>query len=112
MTQLTEEKIANFTESAIAETETQESAIIMPFEYGEDEHYYVEQLGQIKKKPFYSFLKRTFDIVASLIGLIVAAIPMLIIAILIKLSSKGIESGKASLKTFYENAILQIWKYL
>ncbi len=89
MTQLTEERIPESTDAAIIETEMQEPTIIMPFEYGEDEHYYVEQLGQIKKKPFYSFLKRTFDIVASLIGLIIAAIPMLIIAILIKLSSKG-----------------------
>lgn len=35
------------------------------------------------------FLKRFFDIVVSLIGLIVAAVPMLIIAIAVKLDSKG-----------------------
>ncbi len=84
MTQVVEETVANITLP-----ETQEAAIIMPFEYGEDEHYYVEQLGEINKKPFYSFLKRAFDIFASLIGLILAAIPMLIIAIVIKCSSKG-----------------------
>lgn len=35
------------------------------------------------------FIKRLFDIILSLIGLIVAAIPMLIIAIAIKIDSKG-----------------------
>ena len=35
------------------------------------------------------FIKRLFDIIFSLIGLIVAAIPMLIIAIAIKIDSKG-----------------------
>lgn len=63
--------------------------VVMPFEYAEDEHYYVEDLGVLKKKPFYSFVKRTFDIFASLFGLIICAIPMLIIAIAIKCSSKG-----------------------
>ena len=84
MTQMVEETVADITLP-----ETQEAAIIMPFEYGEDEHYYVEQLGKVEKKPFYSFLKRSFDILASFIGLIFAAIPMLIIAIVIKCSSKG-----------------------
>ena len=35
------------------------------------------------------FLKRVFDIVLSLVGLIVALIPMLFIAIAIKIDSKG-----------------------
>ncbi|MBE5753570.1 MAG: sugar transferase [Clostridiales bacterium] len=61
----------------------------MPFSYRDDEHYYVEDLGVIKKKPFYSFVKRSFDIVVSLLGLIVMALPMLVIAIAIKLNSKG-----------------------
>jgi len=63
--------------------------IILPYEYAEDEHYYVENLGEIKKKPFYDFLKRTMDIVCSLLGLIVAALPMLIIAIVVKCTSRG-----------------------
>lgn len=78
--QLTEEKV---NEQKPAEE------VIMPFEYREDEHYYIESLGKIKKKPFYSFFKRAFDIVASFLGLIVVAIPMLIIAIAIKCTSKG-----------------------
>ena len=63
--------------------------IIMPFEYGDDEHYYVESLGEIEKKPFYDFIKRVMDISLSLFGLIVAAIPMIIVAILVKATSKG-----------------------
>lgn len=35
------------------------------------------------------FLKRTFDIIVSLLGLIICAIPMLFIAIAIKIDSKG-----------------------
>ena len=41
--------------------------------------------GEVYKK----YIKRLFDIIISLFGIIIAAIPMLIIAILIKLDSKG-----------------------
>ena len=41
--QLTEEKV---NEQKPAEE------VIMPFEYREDEHYYIESLGKIKRKPF------------------------------------------------------------
>ena len=62
---------------------------VMPFEYLHDEIYPVEKLGNLKKKPFYSFVKRVFDIFASIFGLTIMAIPMLIIAIAIKCDSKG-----------------------
>ncbi len=39
---------------------------------------------EFKAKPFYSFLKRAFDIVVSMLALIVLALPFLIIAILIR----------------------------
>lgn len=61
--------------------------IILPFE--KEGEFFVEDLGEIPKKPLYSFLKRLFDIVASLFALIVLSIPMLIIAIGIKCLSKG-----------------------
>ena len=66
-----------------------EEKIISPFTYAEDEHYYIESVGTVKKKLLYSFIKRTFDIFCSVLGLIVAAIPMLIVAICIKCTSKG-----------------------
>ena len=38
--------------------------LVMPYHYAEDEVYEVEPLGKIPFKPFYSFVKRTCDIVA------------------------------------------------
>ena len=63
--------------------------VIMPYTYAEDEHYYVEALGTIKKKPFYSFVKRCFDFFASLFALLLLALPMLVIAVAVKCTSKG-----------------------
>ena len=37
----------------------------------------------------YKFIKRSFDILASFLGLVIALIPMLIVALLIKIDSKG-----------------------
>lgn len=42
-----------------------------------------------KKKLLYEFIKRTADIVGSTLGIIVFSIPMLIVAICIKVNSKG-----------------------
>ncbi len=61
--------------------------VIMPYEAQEECH--VENLGEIDKKPVYAFFKRAFDIIFSLIALVVLAIPMAVIAILIKCTSKG-----------------------
>ena len=74
---------------ATAEKVDTETKVILPFEYSADEHYYIESLGEIKKKPFYSFVKRVFDIVACCIGLLLLALPMLVIAIAIKATSPG-----------------------
>ena len=68
---------------------SEKNDVIMPFEYREDEHYYIDDLGNVEKKPVYSFFKRSFDIVVSFIALIFALLPMLIIAIAIKCSSRG-----------------------
>ena len=43
----------------------------------------------MKKKPIYTFFKRAFDIFCSFIAIILLALPMLIIAIAIKIDSKG-----------------------
>lgn len=66
-----------------------ENAYIMPFLYGEDEHYYLEDLGKVPDKPWFSFCKRLFDIVVSLLALLIMAIPMLCIAVAVAVSSPG-----------------------
>ena len=43
----------------------------------------------MKKKPIYSFFKRIFDIVCSLLAILLLLLPFLIIAIAIKVDSKG-----------------------
>lgn len=63
--------------------------VIMPYAYAEDEHYYIEPLGKIKKKPFYAFVKRCMDLFASFFALLLLSLPMLVIAIAIKATSKG-----------------------
>ncbi|MBR1968519.1 MAG: sugar transferase [Clostridia bacterium] len=69
--------------------ETESSNIKLPFEVGEDEEYFVEDLGKIKRKPFFAFFKRLFDFLVSLISLSILLVPFIIIAIIIKCSSKG-----------------------
>jgi exopolysaccharide biosynthesis polyprenyl glycosylphosphotransferase len=44
---------------------------------------------KVKEKPVYDFIKRAFDLIVSLVALVIASPFMLIIAILIKLNSKG-----------------------
>ena len=63
------------------------TAVILPFEkMGE---YYIEPLGQVADKPVYSFIKRTFDIVASAVALLILFVPMLIIGLAVCLTSEG-----------------------
>lgn len=62
-------------------------AVLMPFERCED--MYVEALDSVKAKPTYLFFKRLFDIIFSVFALIILALPMLIISILVKCTSKG-----------------------
>lgn len=51
--------------------------------------YVVRKLSDVKEKPVYSFFKRAFDMVASFLALVVLAIPMLIVALIIVIDSKG-----------------------
>ena len=60
--------------------------VILPFKI--DGEYTFEE-AKIKKKPFYSFVKRACDIVFGLLGLTVLSPLMLLIAIIIKCTSKG-----------------------
>jgi len=61
--------------------------VVMPFERCKE--IYIEDLGNVKTNPLYSFSKRLFDIVFSFLALVVLALPMILISILVKLSSKG-----------------------
>lgn len=78
----------NITNNANENIDNKNQAI-MPFAYAEDEHYYVEELGEIPAKPFYSFVKRSFDICCAIGGLTVGFIPMLAVAAAVKLTSPG-----------------------
>lgn len=95
LTQNTETMDVSNSVTSVAVSEKEASAegsknkVILPYDYAEDEHYYVEDLGEIPKKPFYSFVKRAIDIFGSIFGLIFAFIPMVVIAICIKCTSKG-----------------------
>ena len=48
-----------------------------------------EQSTQAKNKPVYQFVKRAIDIVASIVGMIVLFIPMLIVALIVVIDSPG-----------------------
>ncbi len=55
----------------------------------DDSHIKTKKLELVENKFFYDLLKRTFDLASSLCGLIVFSPLFLIIAMLIKLDSKG-----------------------
>ena len=56
------------------------------------------------------FLKRTFDIILSLIGLAICIVPMAIIAILIKIDSPGPIIFKQK-RIGYKGKVFSIWKF-
>lgn len=64
----------------------------------------------LKKKQWSLFLKRVVDVVAALILIVLLAIPMLIIAVAVKLSSKGPVIYKQERVTTYGKRF-KIWKF-
>lgn len=71
-----------------ATAETPEvTGVILPFE--KKAEYFIEPLHEIPSKPVYRFFKRLFDILFSALALILLALPMLVIAIVIKCTSRG-----------------------
>ena len=54
----------------------------------QNREYYIDRIIP-ERKPIYSFVKRTIDIAASLVGLLLLWFPMLVIAALIKVDSRG-----------------------
>lgn len=55
----------------------------------DQETIYVDELPPMEPKPVYDFLKRLFDVVFSLLALVVLLIPMTVIALTIVLDSPG-----------------------
>lgn len=65
----------------------QPKAVILPYEH--DREFYIEPIAEVKRKIGYQAVKRMVDIVGSFCALCVFAIPMLLIALVIKLDSEG-----------------------
>ena len=74
--------------AVLEKADAAEETLVMPYDYADNEMYYVENIT-LQKKPVYDFFKRAFDIFASLAALLVCAIPMAIIALLIRRDSAG-----------------------
>ena len=62
-------------------------SVLLPFDKCEE--FFVEDLGTVAPKPVYNFFKRIFDIVFSVCALLILALPMLIISLIVKTTSKG-----------------------
>ena len=67
--------------------EINEDTVILPYEKRGE--YFVDDIGEVDNRTAYCAVKRMFDIVMSLIAIIVLAVPMIIIAIAIKITSDG-----------------------
>lgn len=61
--------------------------VILP--YQKQGEYFVEDLGEVPSLPLYSFVKRTIDILAAVLALLLLTVPMALIAIGIKCSDRG-----------------------
>ena len=64
----------------------------------------------MKRKPIYSFFKRVFDIICSFLAIIVLSLPMLIVAIAIKIDSKGPILFKQD-RVGKNKKLFKIWKF-
>lgn len=61
--------------------------VIIPYEY--EEEYFIEEPKNLHKSLFYSVIKRTFDIAASFLALVILALPILVIAVAVAATSEG-----------------------
>ena len=68
-------------------TQQSETTIILPFEIKEE--FTVEEPKSVNNSSFYKATKRAFDIIVSFCMLLVLILPMAIIGVIIKFSSKG-----------------------
>lgn len=63
--------------------------VVLPFDATTKKFVEIDKLEKLESKVCYSLFKRAFDFIASFCAFVVLAIPMCIIAIFIKLDSKG-----------------------
>ena len=70
----------------------QSTQVKLPYENTKE--YYIK-LEDIEEKPTYNIAKRVFDFLVSLLALIVLLVPMCIVAIIIRCTSKGYCQGAA-----------------
>ena len=75
--------------AVLERTQSEKMALRMPYDYAPDEVYYVEKLTELPPKCLYCGVKRLTDILASVVALPILALPMLVIAVLVKCSSAG-----------------------
>lgn len=75
-----------FTMKTVAESGAEK--VILPFERT-DEIYEVEKITSLPSKPVYGFIKRTVDIIAALVGIVIFLFPMLVAFICVAVTSKG-----------------------
>ena len=68
-------------------SQEQGAQVIVPYET--DKEYFIDPPKKIKGGIFYKVVKRLFDIVVSLCAFVVLAVPMIIIALAVKLTSEG-----------------------
>lgn len=68
-------------------SEMQPNTVILPYEPVEE--FFVEELGELPKRPVYCAFKRILDIIISTCGLIVLLLPMTMIGIAVRCTSKG-----------------------
>lgn len=61
--------------------------VILPYE--PEQEYWIAPVDEVSKKRVYHIVKRIFDAVVSFVALILLAIPMAIIAIMIRIDSDG-----------------------
>lgn len=72
----------------IKESTLNTNKVILPFDKPNVE-YDVEKITELPSKPLYTFVKRLFDIMVSIIGVTLLLLPMLIVYISIAATSKG-----------------------
>ncbi len=78
-------------EKVLIDVETPVNTVDVISKTYETEFQVIENENSIAyvNKPFYNFMKRSFDIIASLVAIIVLFVPIMFVGILVKCTSKG-----------------------